>query len=163
MYNYRPLGVKLDSSALIDARIADLSATGIIQVPIIIPRFVISELHTLADSADKLKRGRGRRGLEVISRLQRSGLDLSIDETQQHQPGRRRPGIRLLTLRCIIEVEHILRDEAEHGGFRAVPSTEFVSQVACRREVRDLQALLFRLCRHGALFHLSADDPAPGA
>jgi uncharacterized protein YacL len=75
----RPLA--LDSSALIDARIADLCNTGIIQVPLVIPRFVIAELQLLADSSDKLKRGRGRRGLEVISRLQRAGIDLSIDET----------------------------------------------------------------------------------
>lgn len=76
-----PRPLVLDSSALIDARIADLGATGIIQVPMIIPRFVIAELQALADSSDKLKRARGRRGLEVISRIQRSGLDVSIDET----------------------------------------------------------------------------------
>jgi uncharacterized protein YacL len=80
----RPLA--LDSSALIDARIADLCSTGIIQVPLVIPRFVIAELQLLADSSDKLKRARGRRGLEVISRLQRAGVDLSIDET--HVPGK---------------------------------------------------------------------------
>ncbi|MEX2219322.1 MAG: hypothetical protein WD749_11275 [Phycisphaerales bacterium] len=76
-----PRPLVLDSSALIDARIADLAQTGIIQYPVVIPRFVIAELQLLADSGDKLKRGRGRRGLEVISRLQRSALDLSIDET----------------------------------------------------------------------------------
>lgn len=76
-----PRPLLLDSSALIDARIADLGATGIIQYPVIIPRFVIGELQLLADSSDKLRRARGRRGLEVISRLQRSGMDVSIDET----------------------------------------------------------------------------------
>ncbi len=72
----------LDTSALIDARIADIASTGLVQAPIIVPRFVVAELQALADSADKLKRARGRRGLEVIARLQRQGtLDLSIDET----------------------------------------------------------------------------------
>lgn len=72
----------LDSSALIDARIADLCATGVLQAPIIIPRFVLSELQALADSADKMKRARGRRGLEVVTRLQRQGtIDVTIDET----------------------------------------------------------------------------------
>jgi uncharacterized protein YacL len=72
----------LDSSALIDARIADLGQTGIIQSPIIIPSFVIAELQLLADSQDKLRRARGRRGLDVITRLQRlATLDISIDET----------------------------------------------------------------------------------
>jgi len=77
-----PRPMLLDSSALIDARIADLGDTGIIQQPLVIPHFVVSELQLLADSSDKLKRARGRRGLEVITRLQRSPtLDVSIDET----------------------------------------------------------------------------------
>lgn len=76
----RPL--LLDSSAIIDARFADVGETGIIQAPVIIPYFVVNELQTLADSGDKLKRAKGRRGLEVISRLQRSAtLDVTIDES----------------------------------------------------------------------------------
>jgi len=71
----------LDSSTLIDARIVDVAATGLIQSTLVVPRFVIYELQTLADSSDRLKRARGRRGLEVIAKLQRSGLDVSIDET----------------------------------------------------------------------------------
>lgn len=76
-----PRPMLLDSSALIDARIADLGDTGVIQQPLIIPHFVVAELQLLADSADKLKRARGRRGLDIIARLQRSPLDVSIDET----------------------------------------------------------------------------------
>jgi len=72
----------LDTSALIDARVADLGATGLIQAPLIIPRFVVAELQALADSSDKLKRARGRRGLEVVTRLQRQGtIDVTIDDT----------------------------------------------------------------------------------
>ncbi len=72
----------LDTSALIDGRIADVAMTGFIQVPVVIPQFVVLELQTLADSGDRLKRGKGKRGLEIIGRLQRTtGLDLSIDET----------------------------------------------------------------------------------
>lgn len=77
-----PRPLLLDSSALIDARVVDLAATGIIQYPIVIPRFVINELQTMADSQDRMKRAKGRRGLDVIAKLQRStGLDVSIDET----------------------------------------------------------------------------------
>ncbi len=77
-----PQPLVLDSSALIDARIVDLCQTGIIQTPVLVPRFVIGELQTLADSADKLKRAKGRRGLEIIARIQRlAALDLTIDET----------------------------------------------------------------------------------
>ena len=73
----------LDTSALIDARIAEICATGLIQTPIVIPRFVIAELQLLADSHDKLRRARGRRGLDVVTRLQRLGtLDVSIDDSR---------------------------------------------------------------------------------
>jgi len=76
-----PKPLLLDTSALIDARIADLAQTGIIEYPIIVPQFVIDELNTLADSQDRLKRARGRRGLDVIGRLQRiPTLDLTIDD-----------------------------------------------------------------------------------
>jgi len=77
-----PRPLVLDSSALIDARIADLVETGFVQSPMLVPHFVLSELQLLADSGDKLKRAKGRRGLDVVSRLQRSArADLSIDET----------------------------------------------------------------------------------
>ena len=77
-----PRPLILDTSSLIDARFADLCQTGIIQSPVVIPHFVVGELQLLADSGDKLKRARGRRGLDVITRLQRTGtLDISIDET----------------------------------------------------------------------------------
>jgi uncharacterized protein YacL len=77
-----PRPLLLDTSALIDARIVDLCQTGVIQYPVIIPSFVVTELQTLSDSQDRLKRARGRRGLDVITRLQRTAtLDVSIDET----------------------------------------------------------------------------------
>jgi len=76
----RPL--LLDSSVLIDGRIAELARTGIIQSPLVIPRFVVGELQLMADSSDRLKRSRGRRGLDMISRLQAApGLDVTVDET----------------------------------------------------------------------------------
>ncbi|MCW5767577.1 MAG: hypothetical protein KIT19_02750 [Phycisphaeraceae bacterium] len=72
----------LDSSALIDARFADLAETGVIQSPIVIPSFVVAELQLLADQSEKTKRARGRRGLDIVGKLQRSAdLDVSIDET----------------------------------------------------------------------------------
>ncbi|GAB4384347.1 MAG: hypothetical protein Kow0022_06640 [Phycisphaerales bacterium] len=77
----RPL--LLDSSVLIDSRIYDVSQTGIVQAPLVIPSFVVAELQTLADSSDRQKRARGRRGLDCISMLQRSpSLDVSIDERE---------------------------------------------------------------------------------
>ncbi|RMH29686.1 MAG: PIN/TRAM domain-containing protein [Planctomycetota bacterium] len=77
-----PRPVLLDTSALIDGRIADVAATGLIQQPILIPQFVLEELQVLADSQDRTKRTRGRRGLEIVAKLQRLGTaDVSIDET----------------------------------------------------------------------------------
>ncbi len=76
-----PKPLLLDTSALIDARIAEVAATGMLQTPLVIPRFVVLELQTLADSADRMKRLKGRRGLDVIGRLQRGVLDVTIDET----------------------------------------------------------------------------------
>jgi len=72
----------LDTTALIDARIIDIGETGLIQSPLVIAEFVVGELQTLADSRDRLKRERGRRGLDVIAKLQRSAaLDVTIDDT----------------------------------------------------------------------------------
>lgn len=77
-----PKPMLLDSSALIDGRIADVAGTGFIQVSIVIPRFVILELQSLSDNSQRLIRARGKRGLEVVTRLQRTrGVDVLIDDT----------------------------------------------------------------------------------
>jgi len=74
--------VVVDTSALIDGRIDEIAQTGFLLAPMIIPRFVIGELQTLSDSGDKLKRSRGRRGLEMVTLLQRNPrLDLTIEDT----------------------------------------------------------------------------------
>ena len=76
-----PRALLLDTSAIIDGRIAAVCRTGFIDTPVFIPHFVLEELHTIADSADRLKRVRGRRGLDLVNQLQRaSGVDVSIYE-----------------------------------------------------------------------------------
>src|SRR5581483_8437581 len=62
----------LDTSAIIDGRIADLIETNLLDGLIIVPRFVLKELQQIADSMDTVKRARGRRGLEMLNRIQRS-------------------------------------------------------------------------------------------
>jgi uncharacterized protein YacL len=64
----RPL--VLDTSVIIDGRIADICETRIIDTKLIVPRFVLQELQGIADSSDKLKRNRGRRGLDMLKRMQ---------------------------------------------------------------------------------------------
>ncbi len=66
--------ILLDTSVLIDGRIVDIVSTGMLESQMIVPRFVILELQTVADSADRLKRNRGRRGLDVLAELQASKL-----------------------------------------------------------------------------------------
>ncbi len=61
----------LDTSVIIDGRIADISVTGFLRGDLIVPRFVLSELQHVADSAEGMRRARGRRGLEVLKRLQK--------------------------------------------------------------------------------------------
>jgi uncharacterized protein YacL len=60
----------LDTSVIIDGRIADICETGIIDTKLIVPRFVLQELQGIADSSDKIRRNRGRRGLDVLKRMQ---------------------------------------------------------------------------------------------
>jgi len=64
--------ILLDTSVLIDGRITDIAATGVFDSQLIVPRFVLDELHQVADSADKLKRNRGRRGLDILAKLRTS-------------------------------------------------------------------------------------------
>jgi len=67
----------LDTSVIIDGRIADLIETHLLEGLIIIPRFVLKELQQIADSTDTVKRARGRRGLEMLNRIQR-GTDIEV-------------------------------------------------------------------------------------
>lgn len=72
----------LDTSVIIDGRIADICETKIIDSPLIVPRFVLIELQSIADSADKLKRVRGRRGLDILNRMRKSKvIDLQVNDT----------------------------------------------------------------------------------
>ena len=71
----------LDTSAIIDGRIADLYQSKLFDAPLIVPRFVLNELQLIADSTDKLKRNRGRRGLDILNKMQTSpAIDIAIDD-----------------------------------------------------------------------------------
>lgn len=75
----RPL--LLDSSVIIDGRIADICETHIIESELIVPRFILQELQLISDSADRLKRNRGRRGLDVLNKMQTAkDIDIRIME-----------------------------------------------------------------------------------
>lgn len=67
----------LDTSVIIDGRIADICSTGFIEGPLVIPEFVLEELQHIADSSDGLKRNRGRRGLDILNKIQKE-IDVEI-------------------------------------------------------------------------------------
>ena len=82
----------LDTSVLIDGRINDIASTGVIESQVIVPRFVLDELQAVADSGDRLKRDRGRRGLDVLAKLQNNRqLDVILyahsDRDDESHPG----------------------------------------------------------------------------
>lgn len=81
--------VLLDTSVIIDGRIADVSRTGFICGTMLVPRFVLNELQHIADSPDMLRRNRGRRGLDILNRLQKDSLtpvritDMDIEDVRE--------------------------------------------------------------------------------
>jgi uncharacterized protein YacL len=75
----------LDTSVIIDGRIADICDTGFIEGTLIIPQFILQELHHIADSNDSLKKIRGRRGLDVIEKIQKQ-KDLKVSILDQNPP-----------------------------------------------------------------------------
>ena len=71
----------LDTSVIIDGRIADVAETGFIDGTLVVPQFVLKELQFVADSSDPLKRNRGRRGLDILQRIQKmSGVEVVISD-----------------------------------------------------------------------------------
>jgi uncharacterized protein YacL len=81
--------ILLDTSVIIDGRIADICKTGFIRDTLLIPNFILSELQHIADSADALRRNRGRRGLEILAQLQNEAIirteikDLDVSEVRE--------------------------------------------------------------------------------
>ncbi|MCZ6653192.1 MAG: PIN/TRAM domain-containing protein [Planctomycetota bacterium] len=75
--------VIMDTSVIIDGRIADIADTRIIESEFVLPRFILDELQAVADSADKLKRNRGRRGLDMLNKLQSNrNVDIKIVDVE---------------------------------------------------------------------------------
>ncbi|MBA3313384.1 MAG: PIN/TRAM domain-containing protein [Planctomycetaceae bacterium] len=107
----------LDSSALIDGRIADVIETRIIDAQIIVPQFILHEVQEIADSGDKSRRSRGRRGLEVLAKLQNSPVaDVRVQEAKEDVHGK--------------EVDHRLIDLAKQVGGRIVTNDFNLNKVA---------------------------------
>ena len=99
----------LDTSVIIDGRIADISETGFLHGNLIVPRFVLDELQHIADSPDSMKRSRGRRGLDVLNRMQR-GAGINIEIMDQDFPKLKGVDAKLVALAKKLNAKIITND-----------------------------------------------------
>ena len=125
--------VILDTSAIIDGRIADISQTGFIQGALVIPRFVLDELRHIADSPDSVRRNRGRRGLEMLTKLQKES-DVPVQISDFDVEGVREVDVKLVhlakVLRCpIVTNDFNLNRVAELQGIKVLNINELANAV----------------------------------
>jgi len=99
----------LDSSVLIDGRIADIAETGFLAGELVIPQFVLHELQLVADSPDSTRRNRGRRGLDIVSRLQKTP-GILIELTAQDFPAIREVDLKLIELAKLRQSKIVTND-----------------------------------------------------
>src|SRR5262245_3469787 len=99
----------LDTSVIIDGRIADIAETGFLDGVVVVPQFVLRELQLVADSADGLKRNRGRRGLDVLQRIQKM-TTMNVQIVEDDFPNIREVDLKLIELAKIYEAKIITND-----------------------------------------------------
>ncbi len=99
----------LDTSVIIDGRLIDIIKAGFVQGTIIVPRFVVSELQTIADSADDLRRARGRRGLDVLQEL-RKQKDIKVELLDKDYPSLSEVDDKLIKLSLELNANLISND-----------------------------------------------------
>ena len=99
----------LDTSVIIDGRIADIAETGFLDGVIVTPQFVLRELQLVADSADSLKRNRGRRGLDILARLQKMA-NLTVQIVEDDFPNIREVDMKLIELAKLYDAKIVTND-----------------------------------------------------
>jgi uncharacterized protein YacL len=99
----------LDTSVIIDGRIADIVETGFVEGSLIIPQFVLRELQLVADSADSLKRNRGRRGLDILQRIQKLP-HLNVQILEDDFPNVREVDMKLIELAKVYNCKIVTND-----------------------------------------------------
>ena len=99
----------LDTSVIIDGRIADIAETGVIDGTLVIPQFVLRELQQVADSSDGMKRNRGRRGLDVLQRIQKMP-QLTIQILEDDFPNIRDVDMKLIELAKLYSCKVVTND-----------------------------------------------------
>lgn len=121
----------LDTSVIIDGRIADVCDTGFLEGNLIVPRFVLDELQYIADSSDSLKRARGRRGLDILNKMQRSP-GINIEVLEQDFPKIKGVDAKLVALAKKLDAKIITNDfnlnkVAELQGIRILNVNELAN------------------------------------
>src|SRR5450631_2010953 len=96
----------LDTSVIIDGRIADIAETGFLDGVLVIPQFVLRELQLVADSADSMKRNRGRRGLDILARIQKMA-NLNVQIVEEDFPQTREVDMKLIELAKVFDCKVI--------------------------------------------------------
>jgi uncharacterized protein YacL len=99
----------LDTSVIIDGRIADIAETGFLDGVIVLPQFVLRELQLVADSADSMKRNRGRRGLDILQRIQKIAT-LTVQIVEDDFPAVREVDLKLIELAKVYEGKIVTND-----------------------------------------------------
>jgi uncharacterized protein YacL len=123
----------VDTSAIIDGRISDIAKTGFFGATLVVPRFVLNELQYVSDSADNLRRQRGRRGMEVLAELQKDP-DIPVTITDIDVEGVREVDDRLVVLarqlNCpILTNDYNLNRVAELQGVKVLNINELANAV----------------------------------
>jgi uncharacterized protein YacL len=99
----------LDTSVIIDGRIADIAETGFMDGSLVIPQFVLRELQLVADSGDSMKRNRGRRGLDILQRIQKMS-ELHIQIVEEDFPHIREVDMKLIELAKLYDCKIVTND-----------------------------------------------------
>jgi uncharacterized protein YacL len=99
----------LDTSVIIDGRIADIAETGFLDGALVIPQFVLRELQLVADSADSMKRNRGRRGLDILQRIQKMA-HLNVQIVEDDFPNVRDVDMKLIELAKVYDCKIVTND-----------------------------------------------------
>src|ERR1017187_4447610 len=99
----------LDTSVIIDGRIAYIAETGFLDGVLVIPQFVLRELQLVADSADSMKRNRGRRGLDILQRIQKMPL-LTVQIVEEDFPHVREVDMKLIELAKVFDCKVVTND-----------------------------------------------------
>jgi len=125
--------ILVDTSAIIDGRIADVSQTGFIEGTLIIPRFVLNELQHIADSSDAQRRNRGRRGLEMLNKLRKDSvvpIEISdIDDTTINEVDSKLVKIAKTNHYPVITNDYNLNRVAELQGVKVLNVNELAQAV----------------------------------